>query len=912
MAFGVNPIKQDFGQTISTVADAQRNTQFQTALQERFDVNSAKIEEAIQRVSAIPLERDEDKEYLQKNMSNILNNVNANIKASGGRSLLNNNMSGQLTKLVGSSIDDYLVEQMSISTQKQQFDTQVAEERKKNPETFNAGNYQYSLDKAGWNEYMQGSEDSLKGGLQYIPYSDWSANATKKAAELAKLKGKRTIEIVDETTGRKTIKSIDGLRPDEVAEYLPNLLSSQDMQQMRIDGYIKGKTDPEGTKMEYDLLLDSQITKATAYKKAAEATYNSSTDATIKANAKRQMDNYDTVIKQSEQKKSNNDFESMGYDLVYSKGRNILVDQLSTEESISYEMDDVFKFNAEMAMAKAKLELDAEANALKKEENAIASGTSLAGFETTTIPNQVPEMEDKYSAVKNEHDQKYNQIIGMGLGVLENSTIDQGAKDTFTAELLRNGFKVIEQGDGRYSIEKDPNDKRGISKANAISEAIKVSKALSKTEMIQLDELVKDKNGISRALYEANKEFGKDVDTDELVDDLTDIRRTLTRADPFRAFDISEWGDRPKEALESAGIIDEADIGRRERVKTAVAIDDFIKNNGGLDVLKQRVKSNPALAQQMVSLMDKAAGADITIFSAKYDGGKVARNLAKAGEKLDKMGYSSFMKDKSAIQITSEKAKEEVVNSIDQNLIQEGKGFDTKKGGITATPYYNTRGQIEGFDIVQYNTENKDGQVFTKARVEVSTLAGQKLMSKLAQGDEKDARKVPNSMEITPMYKKIENPFPTDVASTEREYDDFISLGLNNDPIFNSISVFFNSGKDGTTTVKDNVLNYAKSQLYGKYSEEEIEESINKVTEGFKTGEYTASLKTNKLPSQGTAKWVATFEKDGKPIVQPYNFVNTPTLPKNAENYFRAYPQYVALNQIIEALKKGTVKPTDL
>ena len=270
------------------------------------------------------------------------------------------------------------------------------------------------------------------------------------------------------------------------------------------------------------------------------------------------------------------------------------------------------------------------------------------------------------------------------------------------------------------------------------------------------------------------------------------------------------------------------------------------------------------------------------------------------------------MKDKSAIQITSEKAKEEIVNSIDQNLMQGGKGFDVKKGGITATPYYNSRGVVEGFDIVQYNTENKDGQVFTKARVEVSTLAGKKLMSKLAQGDEKDARKVPNSMEITPMYKKIENPFPTDVASTEREHDDFISLGLNNDPIFNSISVFFNSGKDGTTTVKDNVLNYAKSQLYGKYSEEEIEESINKVTEGFKTGEYTASLKTNKLPSQGTAKWVATFEKDGKPIIQPYNFVNTPTLPKNAENYFRAYPQYVALNQIIEALKKGTVKPTDL
>ena len=233
MAFGQN-IPQDFGKTYSTVGTIDFAGKIQTSLQERFDVNSAKIEEAIQRVSAIPLLRDKDKEYLQKNMSNILNNVNANIKASGGRSLLNNNMSGQLTKLVGSSIDDYLVEQMSISAQKQQFDTQVAEERKKSPETFNAGNYQYSLDKAGWNEYMQGSEDSLKGGLQYIPYSDWSANATKKAAELAKLKGKRTIEIVDETTGRKTIKSIDGLRPDEVAEYLPNLSENDPFFQKRL------------------------------------------------------------------------------------------------------------------------------------------------------------------------------------------------------------------------------------------------------------------------------------------------------------------------------------------------------------------------------------------------------------------------------------------------------------------------------------------------------------------------------------------------------------------------------------------------------------------------------------------------------------------------------------------------------
>ena len=343
-------------------------------------------------------------------------------------------------------------------------------------------------------------------------------------------------------------------------------------------------------------------------------------------------------------------------------------------------------------------------------------------------------------------------------------------------------------------------------------------------------------------MYEANKEFGKDVDTDELVDDMLRIKETMNTELPFRMFDLTELPGNAVQGVKllsgETGYLTDAEKTRKQ---ISTEMDNLIKQSGGENGLRQRMKTQPQVAQQVVTLMEKAADADSQVARMDFNGGKVTRNLAKAGEKLDKMGWSSFFKDKSAIQITSEKAKEDIVNSIDQSLMTGQTMFDVKKGGITATPYYNTRGQIEGFDIVQFTKEltsgKNDGEVIqAKARVTILTLTGKKLLAKLAQGDEKDARKVPNSMEITPMYKKIENPFPTDVASTEREYDDFISLGLNNDPIFNSISVFFNSGKDGTTTVKDNVLNYAKSQLYGKYSEEEIEESINKVTEGFKTG----------------------------------------------------------------------------
>jgi hypothetical protein len=106
--------------------------------------------------------------------------------------------------------------------------------------------------------------------------------------------------------------------------------------------------------------------------------------------------------------------------------------------------------------------------------------------------------------------------------------------------------------------------------------------------------------------------------------------------------------------------------------------------------------------------------------------------------------------------------------------------------------------------------------------------------------------------------------------------------------------------------VKKKITNYAKSKLLGKYEEEEIEQIVDRVTKGFENGEYTASLKANKLPSQGTAQWVATVEKDGKQVVPNFIFYKDPVLPKNAENYFKAYPQYVTINQIIQVLSRGT------
>lgn len=907
MAFGYNQ-PQNFGQTLSTVETIDFGGKVQTALQERFDVNNAKLDEAIMKVSSIPLLREKDQEYLKQKLSNVLNEVNGNLKASGGRTLLNNNLSGHLTKLIGSSIDDYLVGQMGIAQQKQALDTNVTKLKEKNDGTFNMGNYQFALDQAGWDDYISGKTDSLKGSLQYTPYSDWSANVTKKATELAKLKGKRTITIRNEQTGLNEIKEIDGLRPEEVAEYMPNLLSSQDLQQMRIDGYMQGKQDPEGTKAKFSVLIDGEIQKAETYKKAAEAVLSTSTDSEKIANAKKQIEFYDSQIKTYEESKTKTDPKDMGYTIVNLQGKQLLIKQLSTEESISYEMDDLYKFNAEMSMKKAQLEVDAE-------KNAIANGTSLAGYDPTALNQTDYKMEDKYSAVKNEHDQAYNRVVGMGLGVLEDSTIDQKQKDIYIAELNRNGFKVVERGDNTYDIQKDPNDKRGISKANAISESIKVSGVLPKNKLAELDELISDKNMYAKALIEANKSFGKDVDTDELVDDLVNTNNTLKGVGSvnanlstlFRFFDPQEM----KEAISNINSMDLTPSQKR-RAEISLQIQSFISKNGGEKELSEKMKTNPALAKEVVDLINMAAEAD-SMVNRVSSSSTLTKNLNKAGEALDKAGFSDFMKDKYAIQISTEKAKEEVINSIDQNSIIGGKGFDAKKGGITATPFYNSRGQIDGFDIIQYNTEDKDGAVFTKARVMAGSLVAQKLLAKTAQGNEKDAMKVPSGTIITPMYKKIPTPFPTDQGGTDKELNDFYSLGLFDDPTYKPISVFFNSknSKEGSS-VRDNVITHFKSVLSGKYSDEQIAQIVDLVGDRFKKGEYTAELKTNKLPSLGTAKWVAVFQKDGVPIIPAYNFTESPTLPKSSENYFRAYPQYEFLNRLVMALKQDKIKLEDL
>ena len=235
-----NPIS--YGQTIPTTDIAQMVGQVQGALQQRFDINTAKVEEMIQNVSSIPLLRDKDKQYLGEKLQGLLNTVNANLKVSGGKGLLNNTITNEINKYITTAIDDNVKKQMKNSQAIINFNKGVEDLKGKKDGGYDTGNYSYALDKAGYSAYMNGETDDI-GALEYNPYVDYRATTLEKAVKFKQLKGDQEIEMPDPNDPRYMVKrKVSGLTPQEIIQYFPEMLTPQEEKQMAIEGYnqLKG------------------------------------------------------------------------------------------------------------------------------------------------------------------------------------------------------------------------------------------------------------------------------------------------------------------------------------------------------------------------------------------------------------------------------------------------------------------------------------------------------------------------------------------------------------------------------------------------------------------------------------------------------------------------------------------------
>lgn len=227
----------DYGQATSTLDIAQLTGQVQTALQQRFDVNVAKVDDLIQKITSVPLVRDKDKMYLGDRLNSLLSMVDANSKVD----MTNNNVTRQISNYISTAIDDNVKEQIANSQKIQSFQQEAARIKKEKPELYNDANYAYAIDKSGYMDYVNEKTDSI-GNLQYTPYYDVPKNLNEPLEKWAKEMGFE--KVVDSSVeGGYIYKTVKGktLTEEQIANFVENRIATDSnlRQQLMIDSHYK-------------------------------------------------------------------------------------------------------------------------------------------------------------------------------------------------------------------------------------------------------------------------------------------------------------------------------------------------------------------------------------------------------------------------------------------------------------------------------------------------------------------------------------------------------------------------------------------------------------------------------------------------------------------------------------------------
>lgn len=226
-----------YSPTISTMDIAQLTGQVQTALQQRFDINVAKVDDLIQKITSVPLVRDKDKKYLGDRLGSLLSMVDANSKVD----MTNNNVTRQISNYISTAIDDNVKEQIANSQKIQSFQQEAARLKKEKPELYNDANYAYAIDKSGYMDYVNEKSDSI-GNLQYTPYYDVAKNLNEPLEKWAKERGFERI-FDSSVEGGYIYQTVKGKRvsPEEIENFVNNRIQTDSnlKQQLLINSHYK-------------------------------------------------------------------------------------------------------------------------------------------------------------------------------------------------------------------------------------------------------------------------------------------------------------------------------------------------------------------------------------------------------------------------------------------------------------------------------------------------------------------------------------------------------------------------------------------------------------------------------------------------------------------------------------------------
>lgn len=209
--------------------------------QEKADANQAMINRYVTSMMDMEIDKEEDREYFDNKVNNLVNYVNKNFK---GQDLSSQGVASAILNQVGSAIDTKVVNAVSTTKMWRKFRSDLEDMKLNNPKMYSATNEAYAM-----LPYYQWLNDGQVGTTSsrphYTPFTDYKKKISDKIVELRKLgKPMKFTEFSDRLPGRMLEKTVDRMTDAEIYAIASSMLDENDLAQMNIDAWSNVQRNP--------------------------------------------------------------------------------------------------------------------------------------------------------------------------------------------------------------------------------------------------------------------------------------------------------------------------------------------------------------------------------------------------------------------------------------------------------------------------------------------------------------------------------------------------------------------------------------------------------------------------------------------------------------------------------------------
>lgn len=687
----------NYSDTIDITDVAKFTGQIQGQLQKKFDINIAKIEDLVGQIASAPLARGKDKQYLGERLQNMIQSVDANAKLN----LTDNTVTSQIGNYISSAIDDNLKKQIGNTVKLNQFNSEVQALKIKDPKLYNDKNYAYALNKSGYEKYINEESDDL-GNLNYTPFVDKN-QVLDELKKIKELKGDQVVEIPD-GMGGKSKTTLKGLTESEIYQYMPQLLSSDILNQIKIDGWAKYKDNMPQAQLEFDKYKDSKLASLNDEIAVAKAGIkNKSLGASTIQKYKKLLEEK-TLEKQDTERflqtVDTKDPEQVGFFLEKGAYQYSVAKIAAGRQSVEYEADDIYfqRQNLELAIEKNNREaLESEFNMdlktkefelKQKTEGNKSNGIGANGlnvYEASPLDtNNLPENFDAGLVLTNDYNREFNNIVGNISKAYNGDEMDEDKKEQFDAILASKG--IIFQNGKLARIKGSEDKSKNLSLA---SEAVKAF-AESKMGVVYPE--------ISQALNASETKAENLGATLAEVNKKSLIEPFKQNADKYiNQLKLVEEGTRRGlsigQDIVSSSIIEDFGLTNYKKKeedlkKVNKEINDFVKENGGWGKIKENSLNNSQNIKRIGDLVRKAKTIEDSVIDFVGDG-IYEESSRKASELLiakNKTGGGAYLKTFNQYNVTDKDERNNIFNLITQNSTNGNSALFNDNLPITIRP----------------------------------------------------------------------------------------------------------------------------------------------------------------------------------------------------------------------------------